>query len=294
MKNIILALALFSLAASAPAVDIDGIAATVGSESILKSEVAGEMRRSEGSGESYETVLNRLIDRKLILKAAAASKMTMQEWVVDNRIREITDRALGGDRNRLLAELAREKLPYTEFRKRIKDDLIVGAMRWNVVDKNVTASPAAMRAEYEANREKYAAVARASVRVILLRPTELELREIVDAELATNDFAAVAKRFSADPHAADGGLWKNVDPGESFQPAVVEALAKTPVGRLTPWIDLGGWSCLVRKEDETASGERTFAEAYEDVADAVKEKRAAELYREWTDRLKAATFVKIY
>ena len=294
MKQILSALPIALLALASFAVDVDGIAATVGSETILKSQVASEMRRFDGSTASYTEALNSLIDRKLILKAAVDAKMTMQEWVVDNRIREITERSFGGDRNKLLAQLAQEKVPYPEFRNRIKDDLIVGAMRWNVVEKNVTATPAAMCAEYAANRGKYSAGEKVTARVILLRPAEIDLRATVDAELATNSFAEVAKLYSSGSHAADGGLWKDVDPTESFQVAVVEALAKTDVGATSGWIDLDGWSCLVKKESASLARERTFAEAYDDIAEAVKAKRADELYREWTDRLKSSTFVKIY
>ena len=124
----LLAVSACALALESRAHEIDGIAAKVGSETILRSDVYEEMRRAGARDASrYEEVRNEMIERKLILKAAADAKMTMQEWVVDNRIREITEKAFEGDRNKLIAALAAEKLPYTEFRQRIKDDLIVTA-----------------------------------------------------------------------------------------------------------------------------------------------------------------------
>lgn len=88
------------------AVEIDGIAAKVNASVILKSDVVTEMRRAGLSADRYSEVLNEMIERKLILKAASESKMTMQEWVVENRIREIIANAFGGDRNKLMETLS--------------------------------------------------------------------------------------------------------------------------------------------------------------------------------------------
>ena len=127
--SLLLALA-FALPFSAPAaraVEVDGLAARVGSESILKSEVAEELRRSGGDPSRFNEVRSEMIDRKLILKAAADSKMTMQDWVVESRIREIIDRGFGGDRNRLMDQLQRQKVSYPEWRQRMQDDMVVSA-----------------------------------------------------------------------------------------------------------------------------------------------------------------------
>jgi len=279
----------------AQAVDIDGIAATVGGASILNSEVRGEMHRiGADPNDDYNAVLNKLIERKLILAAAATSKMTMQEWIVDNRIREIVERGFNGDRNQLIAALAREKLPYTEFRQKIKDDLIVGAMRWNVVDKYVTASPAEMREEYAAHPERYLSKALVSVSVILLSPGEAEKKELVDDALKEDPFADVARRYSAGPHAKDGGAWKDVQPQEVFLPEICETIAKLQEGEVSPWVDLNGWSFLVKKDKDTVPAPRAFADAYDDIEANVRARRGKELYNRWLDMLKAETYIKVF
>ena len=106
----------FSLFIStANAVEVDGIAATVGTEAILRSDVMNEMARSGArDGLVYSDVLDEMINRKLILKAARESKMTMQEWVVENRVREIVNGSFGGDRNKLVEALGKQKMSYPE------------------------------------------------------------------------------------------------------------------------------------------------------------------------------------
>lgn len=141
----------------ASAVAIDGVAAKVGSETILRSEVADELRRANLDESHFAEIRNDMIDRKLILQAAKDAKVVMQEWVVDNRIREIINKNFSGDRNRLVESLSRQRMSYPEWRARMKEDMIVSAMRWNVIEKNISASPAAMLAEYKAHPERYRA-----------------------------------------------------------------------------------------------------------------------------------------
>lgn len=288
------ALALGLLASVATAVGVDGIAAKVDSAVILRSEVVNELRRMGADASRFTEVRNEMIDRKLILKAAAAAKMTMQDWVVENRIREIIARAFDGDRNRLMETLARQKISYTEWRQRMKEDLIVSAMRWQVVDKNVTASPAELREEFASHPERYALGKKVTVSVILLKPEDAAKKSAVDAALKEEPFADVARRYSADVNAAKGGVWKDVDPEESFRSEVCEEIAKMPKGAISKWIDLDGWSFLLRKDAETEARTRTFAEAYDDIAANVKEERARKIYEDWLERLRAEAYIKVF
>lgn len=292
--EIMAASAALLLQAPAFAVEVDGVAATVGSQSILRSDVVHELRRMNADESKFDEVRNTLIERKLILKAAAESKMTLQEWVVDNRVREIVEKGFDGDRNKLLALLAQQKTPYSEWRQRIKDDMVVSAMRWNVVDKNVAASPAEMQAEFKAHPERYRTDGTVTVSVILLKPADAEKRDAIKAALKDTSFAELAKAHSADTHAAEGGVWKDVKPEEVFRPEICAAIAKLAKGDVSDWVEIDGWSFLLRKDDETASRARTFAEAYDDVEDAVKSANAQKLFSDWMERLKAETYIKIY
>ena len=292
MKRILLALAA-ATAFGAFAEEVDGIVAQVGDTTILRSEVKRRMRPfAMQASDDYDAALKQIIEEKLILKAAVQAKMTMQEWVVDNRIREITEKAFEGDRNKLIAALAAEKLPYTEFRQRIKDDLIVTAMRWNAIDKYVSASPAEMQKEYRDHPERYRTRASTTVSVILLR--DGDDRQVVEDALKEDEFASVARRYSADSHAQDGGLWKDVHPEDVFLQEVCDAIAKLKVGETSQWIDLNGWSFLVRKEAETPSAPRSFAEAYDDIEQNCRTERSAMLYKRWLDILKSDTYIKVY
>ena len=279
---------------AAKAVEVDGIAATVGDETILRNDVYNELRRAGLDESHYNEMRTMLIDRKLILKAASESKMTLQEWVVENRIREIIDNAFGGDRNKLIAMLGQQKVPYTEWRKKIRDDMVVSAMKWNVVDKYANASPAEMKAEYAAHPERYAEGAKTTVAVILLRPTDIDKKEMITESLQSREFGDIAKDYSADPRAADGGLWKNVVASEVFRPEIAEEISKMPRGTISDWIDLDGWSFLVKKIDDTTEKTRTFAEAYDEIEANVRDANSRKAYNEWIERLRSETYIRVW
>ena len=292
-KTSSVAVALF-VAFSAFAVEVDGIAARVGSSVILKSDVIGEMRRAGVGPDRYAMVRGEMIERELMLKAAATAKLQMQDWVVENRVREIVTTVFGGDMNRFKATLAKDRVTFPEWRQRLKDDMVVAAIRWQMVDKTVSASPADMRKEYEAHPERYASDSRVTVSAILLGPDDVGKKPEIEEALKTEPFGEVAKKYSSDARAKDGGQWKDVKPEDVFRPDICDEIAKMKKGETSRWIELDGWSFLIRKDDETTGAKMSFEEAYDAVAQNVRKELADKRYRDWINRLKSETYIKVY
>lgn len=292
-KLLFCAVAVMMVAANA--VEVDGVAATVGNVTILRSDVLEEMMRRGISDESrYVEFRNRLVERELILKAAAKAKLTMQDWVVDDRIRAIVDDSFGGDRIKLEAMLVERKISEVDWRRKIKEDMVVAAMRWTVVDKFVTASPSEMREEYERNSSRYSAGDKVSVSVILLSPENAAKKTEITNLLKKEDFSSLAKKYSADKRAKEGGVYKDIVAEDEFSEVVCNEIAKTPKGAISQWIEIGGWNFLLRKDDEKSSAKRAFVDAYNDIEANVKEAKSKRLYNEWIERLKAETYIKIH
>ena len=273
-----------ALGASVLAAEVDGIAARVGSETVLRSDVINEMRRLGLRDDvRFNEIRNEIIDRKLILKAAADAKMTMQDWIVENRIREIVTRAFGGDRNRLIESLSQQRVSYPEWRARMKEDMVVSAMRWNVVDKNVTASPSAMRKMFAEHPERYVVGRKVTVDVITLRPDEKARREEISTALKDKSFADLG-----------GKTYTDITPEDMFNAEICKELAAMPKGTISHWLEIDGWSFLLRKNAESPGRQSTFAEAYETVEADVREEAARRLYKAWIERLRAETFIRTY
>ncbi|MGN0853532.1 MAG: peptidylprolyl isomerase [Kiritimatiellia bacterium] len=310
--KILSAIAVAALVSLSHGATLDTLAAKVNSQVITVSDVLHEMRRDNPKigvqgpefKLAYSNALEKLIDRRLILKQAVDKKMDVQEWMVDNRVREIVKDVFAGDRNKLNAALAESKIPITEWRNAIRDDMVVSGMRYQMVEKNVVATPAAMLAEYRDHLERYSSDAKTTVSVILLRPAgpgdgnakslEARAQEILGQLDRKADFAELARKHSADSHAADGGVWKDVDPNDAFRPEIAETIAKLKVGQHSRLVNLDGWGFIVRKDAESAARQKSFAEAYDDIERNVKDELARQAHQAWVKRLRAAAFVKIY
>ena len=148
------------------------------------------------------------------------------------------------------------------------------------------------------------AKAKTTVSVILLRPPRdgdketpsvtTRGEEIIARLEKGEDFADLARRYSSDSHAKDGGQWKDVKPEEAFRPEIAAAIAKLKVGEFSTLVNLDGWGFIVRKDEETVGKQLSFAEAYDAIARNVKNDAAKAEYDAWMKRLRAQAFVKKY
>jgi len=291
---------------------LDGVAAYVNGDMITIAEVMSEVRRSPWAEtapelrekrlrELYKATLDALIDRKLILTAAQKSKMQLQAWAVDNRVREIVANNFEGDQTKLHNLLADRKISLEEWRKNIEEDLMITAMRYQQVEKRIAPTPIEVRAEYEANKGRYQTENAVAVSMIVLDPpgqadesVAVRAGKIAEALKAGTPFASLAKTYSKDAKAADGGSWGKVNPEDVFRKEIVEALAKLKPGETSPVVALDGYGYIVRKDEQQDARLLTFEEAAPYVENHLRMRQAEKLYKEWTDRLRKETYIKIF
>lgn len=310
----------FALAALAAIVAhgavIDGIAAKVDSDVITIGDVLSEIRRNPMARDDfaaaahdkaqlarlYQRAVEALVDRRLILKAAAEKKIDMQEWVVDNRVREIVKDNFKGDRNLLEAELQRSKTPFEEWRNIIREDLIIAGMRYQIIEKYIQPTPAAMRREYDAHRSRYVKEALTTVSVILLKPAQdgqPSVKERADKILEAlkkpdSDFSALAREYSSDSHAKNGGTWKDIKPEDAFRAEIADEIAKLKIGEHSRLVDLDGWGFIVRKDSESPAKNLSFNEAYDDIVHNLRQDEGKVAHEKWLSRLRSESFIKIF
>ena len=293
---------------------LDGVAAYVNSEMITIAEVMMEVRRSPWASsvsasqrekrlrEMYGATLNALIDRKLILSAARKAKMTLEGWAVDNRVREIVANNFGGDQIKLHQLLADRKITFEEWKQNLEEDLMVTAMRYQKVDSRVNPTPKEIREEYESNKGRYQTEKAVAVSMIILDPPQNDddksvkdrAREIEDKMADGISFASLARVYSKDAKASQGGTWGKVNPEDVFRKEIVNILARLKPGETSPVIVLDGYGYIVRKDEQQDGRALTFEEAAQYVEGRLRMLKSEELYKAWMKRLRDDAFVKIF
>ncbi|MBO7166087.1 MAG: peptidylprolyl isomerase [Kiritimatiellae bacterium] len=301
--------------AASASVVIDGIAGKVNNMTITIDEVKAEIQRNPALrqkalkgdsslvGEIYTNAVNSLIDRRLILNLAVEKKLDIQEWVIDNRVREVVKERFDGDMNKLHAMLAESRVPITEWRNSLREDMVISSMRYQLVDKYIDVSPSEMQKEYKEHKDDYKLNMKTSVSVILLRPSANDdtissvatrADEIIGRLDNGEDFAKLAKQYSSDSKAQNGGKWENIDPKEVFRPEIADIIAKLKVGEHSPLVNLDGWGFIVRKDRDAETKEYTFLEAYEKIEANIRMRKSEEKYAEMNKRLRKNQYIEIF
>lgn len=296
-------------------VRLDGVAAYVNDAVITVSEVLGAMEsqkkqmenRFSGAeldsqlGKVYHEALNALVERRLILKSYETQKLKIPDALVDRRINELINERFDNDRSALLAELAGDRMTFEDWRTKVREQMVIGAMRHEFVEKYLNISPAAARKFYDTNPDRFRTAGKIHLLMIIIEKGASSesanvKRAVVDDAMkrlrAGEDFAAVAKAVSEDSKAATGGDWGWVDlrllqakiaePAQRLQPRQFCGPVETDTsfyilqcaGRqdpaVTPFEEV---RAVIEKEIESAEGER--------------------LYRAWMDRLRAGVYINL-
>lgn len=288
---------------------LDGVAAYVNGDVITISEVMNEVHRSLWQSklsdaekearlpELYRATLEALIDRRLILAAARESKVRLQSWAVEARIRSIIDDHFAGDKTKLAQMLSSRQMTYEEWAKSIEDDMVLSMMRHTQVDRKVRLTPGAVRSHYEKNREKFVEKGGVQVRMITLKGASPEAaKESMEAVLADlrkgEKFADVAKRVSKDDKASKGGECGTVVPEDVFAKPLVEALAKVKPGEVTEPVYLENYAFVLLKEGETKTKQLSLEEAWRLAEMQYRFLEQDRLYKVWTERLRKYAYIK--
>jgi len=299
---------------------VDGVAAYVNDSTITIAESMGEVNRTiqrlkafnqwtavtqedeiKERMKLYDSTLDAMINQRLILDYAKKAKVQLQPWAVDARTRETIANHFDGDSTKFYDYLADIKMTTEEYKKRVEEDLILQAMRYQYVERRVTVTPAEIRAAYEANKAKYQTQTAVAISMIMLDPDDASKRTVDErAETiatalkeGTSSFADLARKYSCDSKAINGGSWGKVNLDDRLHKDVVAIVNRLRPGQISPLIMLGDYGYIVRKDEQQDTRTLTFEEAAPLVEGGLKMEKTEKLFKEWTGRLRNEAYVRI-
>jgi peptidyl-prolyl cis-trans isomerase SurA len=296
---------------------IDGIAAVVNGDVITFSqvqEVAGpeeQSLRQQFTGqelidrvkETRLAVLNDLINRQLILQEFKKKEYTLPDYVVEEQVQEVIKDDFGGDRQAFIRTLAAQGYSMNRFRDQQKDKITVQVMRQNMVKGNFTASPEEVDAYYNANKMEFATPAQIKLRMIVLnsdplvtdsgKTTRQMADEIRDKATHGGDFATLAKTYSMDGTAENGGDWGWVDEKTLNQDLTKAAFSLTK-GQVSPVVQIGDSFYLLYCEDKKDPTITPLSEVRESIAKKLSQIERQKATQRWIDGLREKAYIKVY
>jgi peptidyl-prolyl cis-trans isomerase SurA len=297
---------------------IDGIAAVVNGDVITFSQVQEVAAPEEQSLKQQYTgqelidkiketrlaVLNDLINRQLILQEFKKKEYTLPDYVVEEQVQDIIKDEFGGDRQAFVRTLQAQGYTLNKFRDKEKEKITVQVMRQNQLkDDNFSPSPEAIDAYYNANKQEFATPAQVKLRMIVLnsdplvtdsaKTTQQMADDIRDKASHGGDFATLAKTYSMDGTAENGGDWGWVDEKTLNQDLTKTAFALKK-GEVSPVVQIGDSFYLLYcddRKDPSITAESDVRDAISKKLTQVEKQKATQ---RWLDGLREKAYIKVY
>lgn len=315
---LLLALCLSVRVATAGTVTLDGVAAYVNDSVITVSEVKEavgplipQLRQVyEGADlearvkEVYGEALDDLINAKLILKAYEADTKINREGVdkyVEKKVGEFIQSRFGGDRQEFLKALRDEHMSMEEWRRRMRERIIVGMMKSREVEGKVVISPREVVRAYEGNAAKFHRDEQVKVRVILVHGStnetdravrEASAREALAKITAGTDFADMACKISEDGKAGQGGDWGWLD-ARDLRPELALAVKSLKKGGISTVVAMDGDFYLLKLEDRREAGQVPFEEVRTAIEKDLRRKEIRRLNAVWMEQLRKDAYIQV-
>lgn len=244
--------------------------------------------------EYFPVVRDLIIDRMLILQEYEDSGSNLPSAYFNARIEEILSADYGGDEAKLKEALRRANMTYDEWVKQVREDVIVQAMRQLQVGKKIMVSPRRVKEYFAEHMDDFAKETGTRVRTILITPDQGEAvaNEVMAALKAGGDFAELAKKYSSDSQAAEGGDWGYVNPKEAFAPMIAEALNGLKNGAYSDILESAGYRFIVQKVDVRRGERPQLKDVWSEVESAVRAQLGQERYKDWIEGLRKKAYIR--
>lgn len=240
-------------------------------------------KQDGGNGlEIKEEFLNRLIERKMMLREAQRRRIKIGLPEINQRI-DALRKEYGQD---VRKGLASKGIDFEKWKADLWENMMIEKLISRDVDRRVHVSQAEVRRYYQSHQESFMRPEQVRVRQIVVS-TENEARSALDQIRSGADFFALAKEKSTAPEAVQGGDLGYFARGEmpaefnvvfSLNRGSVSGIVKSPYG-----------FHIFKLENKKPAGKRSLDEVSEEISKAIYQEKQEELFRRWMKELRSRT-----
>lgn len=273
----------------------------LGAEAQMRGQYRGETL-TEKIKETRAKVLDDLIDREVILHEFSKLGGEIRSDYIDEEIKRIIERDYDGDRAKFFEYLKKANVTNRKFRDLTRKRLIVQAMRGRVSRQSSPATPYEVKDEYQkiaSDMRKNGSVKMSKIFIPLAAPgsTKTEqlkiAKEVRQKVLSGDDFADMARFYSRDSRAEDGGSWPEM-PRTALKKELGDAAFSTPVGSVSPVIEDETGYHIILVEAREFGEVPPLSEIRSDVAKRIELNKRSEVYEKWMDSVRSKAIIRKY
>ncbi len=253
---------------------------------------------SQDAGRLQQAVLDRLIDRQLLLQEAKRVGVTLGSDEVIQRLELIRQRF--GSEEAFQQSLRESQTSEEELKEHIRDQLLVQKLIEAKIRSTIVVSPQEVATALEQHPELAREGDRVKASHMLVRVNDTRsdaeaqaLAERLRAQLqAGADFAALARQHSEDAYREQGGQMDWTAQGE-LMPELDEALFALKPGELSAPLRSRLGFHLLRVDDRRAADRLSFVEANRAIQQQLYQQKFAAAMSRWLAELRRRAYIQI-
>ncbi len=245
-----------------------------------------------------EKILKQLIEDRLIYSEAKKLDINIDEKEVDARIDEIRSKV--GSERELESMLSEQNLTVNELRARYREKIMIRKLIDQKVGAKIIITPLEVKNYYIANKDSFMQPEEIRLRTILIKPKEEQggeagslqlMRDIMKRLREGCDFEGMAKEYSDDPGAAEGGLMGYVKKGD-LMPQIEDIVFKLKEGEITGIIKSPLGYHVFKIDERRLSRTRDLAEVRPDIEEFLYRDKASQRLRGWIESLAKSAYIE--
>ena len=238
---------------------------------------------------AFRRALDEAENRTLVLLKYEEGEMRLPDHAADRYTAEMLQSRYGGNRQRLLEDLAQRGMTYSEWRERAEEGMVVAAMRQHYVDGNVHVSPNEIAQAYEARKASFVRPARMHLRVVSVPASDTNAVSSFAARLAAGEpFGEVAAALAP----GQDGDYGFVGADNALAPMFMDAAAALADGGAAGPIELAGKAYFLHRIESEAARTTPLSEAWDGLREELTAERRDALFRAWTGHLREAASIR--
>jgi len=294
----------------------NGIAAQVNDQIItletLRKEVAPlvpEVRRSSRTQLEFDRniqvitreILQNLIDQILIIKEFEEKGYRIPQSYLDNEYDDYIIKEFNGDRAEFLEYLRLQGKTDLQFREELKDRITVGYMRSQMLGSQTEVSPQKIHEYYEKNKSQFFEDEGVKLRMITLMPITGESEDLMRQQASTimrqlrsgADFGDLARRYSQDMNAPNGGDWGWREYND-LRDELADVARGLAVGEYSQPVTLDGATYIIQVDDKRESGIKQLESVRQEIEQSITAQLARQAQQRWLERLRKKAYIKFF
>jgi parvulin-like peptidyl-prolyl isomerase len=295
-----------------------GIQATVNGKPIISSEVREAIQAQEQLirmqikdprladaklAELRASALFALIERQLVLSEFEKLGGTIKAQYVEDDINGIIRDSFGGNREKFLHELANNNMTIKKFREQREKMMVVSVLRQRQIKDLPPPTPAQVEAFYRKNAEKFRDKAYIKFSTITIPKypvgdanaspeSQSKLAEEIRTKIGNGaDFAQMAKTYSQDSRADQGGDWGLQD-RDSLNAEIAEVAFALKPGAISKVVEVGANYMIIFCEAKQPGVQEPLEKVRTQIEKVISSEMGRDAVNRWLSGLAAKAVIQ--